>query len=120
MTHLRAIWCSLGDAVDECRAIALSEDAFWIEGQVPLYRHLCLTHVHLRVDSERIGVFVITTRELIGADRIEVRQNICRFDISIADSHFCHGYLSGIRSDALVEIALFDSEGSHVASFNRQ
>ncbi len=120
MTHLRAIWCSLCDTVDECRAIALSEDAFWIESQVPRYRHLCLTHVHLRVDSEGVRVLIIATCELIGTDRIEVRQDIFRFDISIADPHFCHGDLSGIRSDPLVEIALFDFKGSHVASFSRQ
>ena len=47
-THLCAIGRSLGDAVDERRAVALGEEAFWIEGQMSRSRYRHGVHIHLR------------------------------------------------------------------------
>ena len=109
-THLRAIGCSLHDAVDKRRAVALGKDAFRIESQVSRHRDRHRIYPHLGRDSQRVRIFIIAPCEFVGADRVEVRQNICRFEIPIADSRLSHGYLGRICSYPLSKIALFDFE----------
>lgn len=114
-----AVGCSLHDAVDKRRAVALSKDAFRIESQVPRHRDRHRIHIHLGCDGQRVRIFIIAPCEFVGADSVEVRQNICRFEIPIADSRLSHGYLGRICSYPLIEIPLFDFKIEQVAPFSR-
>ena len=92
-THLRAIGRSLDDAVDELGAVALGEDAFRVESQVPGYGNRHVIHIHFRRDGQSVRVLVVAAREVVAADGAEVRQDVFRLDIAVADASLGHGYL---------------------------
>ena len=116
-THLCAIGRSLDDAVDELGAVALGKDAFRVKSQVPGYRNRHRIHIHLRRDGQSVRVLIITAREVVAADGAEVRQDVFRLDIAVADASVGHRYLGRVIGYPLHEVAVFDcKEVGHVAS----
>ena len=77
---------------------------------MPGYWNRHRIHVHFRRDAQSVRVLVVAAREIVAADGAEVRQDVFRLDIAVADASVGHGYLGRVISYPLGEVALFDCE----------
>lgn len=109
-TYLRAIGCSLDDAIDKLGAVAFGEDAFRVKIQVPGYWNRHRIHIHFRRDAQSVRVLVVAAREVVAADGAKVRQDIFWLDIAVADASGGHGYLGRVIGYPLSDVAIFDCE----------